>query len=795
MTFLMSLALSFFITVPGIYLLARAKLATSIFELVSTGFFFGFSMLPLVLLGLSKVLPISLIDFLWFAASAVCLNFVIKEVRQQKLPVWMTPFDRIQATIVCLALVLLTLFVVRELSVEIDDDFFIHLPNIKRISIGDIPPHMPYFPDTALRGNIGRDLFIGTVGRYLQLAPVLSVIYVSLAICPFYVLVFHALASRLCLGRRVPTCFCFLGLLFFVSGAIGDYSIRAGCMTYVFNNNLLAWPHFVFIVWLIERAFNAFGKSADFGLLSLLKNNVCTISVCIVAYAGLYFVYISNFLMITLFLGVIPVLAAWAAEKHNLKRMLETSTILAAIISGTFCLHLFVSPLLLERVLISLNVSECNEPMGFVQQAHLRFPKEHLFRICCGYAGTEYPFFSIESMKQQGLPFYAGLLGLFFGLATRQSRLAGLSLFGWLTYIWMLTVDMGEFRAETLRLVVVSHIAFGGACGMLIGYAVEWLLEKASEKAPPLRRLITCLVLFLSGFGCLILGFGNIEKVINRRVWRLSTYAKKICTLQLRQAPDWTYLSPVDSAIFQLMESTYIESFKERLLLRLPCDPYRQRITSAALTGAGLLGFTWEHGTPRMSPELYSYDYRSSLFWLCPSLEILNQLNPDWILVDPSTVDKNVLQDILEFPGIHLVLDIKDNLSQRRILLRYRKSPAPRDNGLNVQRLTFQANAINTSPGKLVQVPVRLDVDAQASRIKLALVVSDSRGRRINVKDEPIVGVAKEGQNDYVLSFSMIQSGRWYIGLVNSQTGRTVNSKSLIVDVESSQSNVSGAFR
>lgn len=788
MMFLLSLLLSVLVTVPGIYLIARTKLASSIAEMFATGFFLGYSILPLAYLGLSQVIPIAIIDWLWIVVSIICLFLLVEVVQRQKLSPWMNPFDPVQATIVSLALLVLTVFVFRELCSEIDDDFFIHLPNIKRISMGDVPPHMPYFPDSLLRGHIARDLFIGTIARYLQLNPELSIIYVSLAFCPAYVLVFQSFANRLCDGRRIPMCFCFIGLLLFVSGAIGDYSIRAGCITYAFNNNLFAWPHVAFVGWLLLRAFGIFKESMDKRFLLLLKSNSGLICVCLLAYAGLYFVYISNFLMISLFLAASPFLVFLMVRQHRLKYFKTTIGLIAVIVLGAFCLHMLVSPLLLERLLISINVSKSAEPMGFVQQAHLHFPKDRLFHICCGFAGTEYPFFNYESLKQQGISFYLGLCGLVIGLVVRRSALVGLSLFGWLTYLWMLTVDMGEFRAETLRLLVVSHIAFGGACGMTIGLAVEKVLFTLSSFRAPVQQVIRCVALVLASGLCLILGWGNIDKISKKQPWRIGAYIKKLKTIKRLHAPEWTYLSSVDRDTFQLMQRNYIHSFKDRLLARLPEDPQRQRITSAALTGAGLLGITWEQGAPRMSPVLYLYDYRSALFWQRPTLDLLNQLAPDWILVDPAIIDKQILAEIQHFPGISPVFEIKDDCDQRRILIKYQKAQTTLESCPKIRHVTFQIATTQTCPGELAHVPVKLDVDAPASHVKLALLISDENGQRVNIKDEPIVGVEKNGPYDYTLYFSMLQKGRWRLDIVGVQSREILNGKSLIAEVNESSS-------
>lgn len=491
--------------------------------------------------------------------------------------------------------------------------------------------------------------------------------------------------------------------------------------------------------------------------------------------------------MVTIFLVASPILVVLSCKKHKVSRMLKSACILSLVAFGTFLIHMLVSPLFLERILISLNLSGSSEPIEFTQQAHLSFPKKFLFHICCGFEGKEYPFLNPSSLKQQGLSFYMGLCGLFAGLAIGRSRLAGLSLFGWLTYVWMLTVDMGEFRAETLRLLAVSHIALGGCAGLMIGLLADHIIKQIQENTEiksKLQQMLKCAVLLAAAGFCLVLGWGNIKKFSEKQPWRISTSIKKLDTIQRRHAPDWSYLSKVDFDMFQLMTRCYIHSFKERLLIRLPEDPYRERITSAALTGAGLIGLTWERGVPRMCPEMFLYDYRSSLFFQRPSADLLNQLAPDWILIDPSITNKEVLAGILNLPGVSLAVDLKDYLGERRLLLRCKQPIESQEQPIKIKSLTLLEKKIETVPFGLAKVHARIDGNPPVERVKLALIISDANRQRVNLKDTPIVGVSKDGASSYTLYFSMLQKGRWTLDFAAPESNRSLNEVPLLAEVK-----------
>src|SRR5262249_5753159 len=283
-------------------------------------------------------------------------------------------------------------FAFGDLTNILDDDMFVHLPIIKRVAMGDVPPHVPYFPDSFLRGHFGRDLFTGTVARLCYLRPELGIVYVTLACCPAYILVFYALANRLGQGRRWPTCFCFVGLLFLVSSAIGPYTIRAGSITYVFNNNAFAFGYAAFFAWLLERTITAIGEVKE-TQSNIFVANWPIISLCGIAHAASYFVYLSNFLMFSLFLAALPALLALFAVREWRARLFEAVLGVALGVSVAVILLLLVSPNFWERLMITLHIAVPTEPLGFIQQAQFSFPKAHPFAITSP-SGDDVAFFT-----------------------------------------------------------------------------------------------------------------------------------------------------------------------------------------------------------------------------------------------------------------------------------------------------------------------------------------------------------------------------------------------------------------
>jgi hypothetical protein len=808
MIFLCTALVCYAICAPGIYVILRLRLASNIVEGLASGSFLGLGFLVLFYEMLSwHQVPVGLIDVLAWIGAALACALICRELRRQRLPLWMTPVDRVQMLVVGLALLYMLLVALGDLSYAIDDDAFVHLPNVKRIAMGDLPPHFPYFPDAYLRGHIGRDLFTGTIARFLDLRPELAIIYVTLAICPLYILMFHALAWRLAAGTRVATCFCFFGLLFLVSFTIGPYYIRTGSITYVFNNNAVAFGYAAFFGWLLHRELS-FAAGSHVRALSNLTRVLPLLAIASIAYVALYFIYISNFLFVSLFMGIIPMLFAASARTQRAQRLAAAAIGLAIIIASAALLQSMVSPFFWERVAISLGIGQTHEPMGFTQQARLAFPKANLFSITAP-SGDDIPFFTWNSLSAQGLSFYMGVATLFIGLSAGNLALATPALFGSLTMLWLLLVDMGEYRAETLRVLLIAHMGFGASAGLGIGLAIERLLNWLPNHAVPVawgkqrkalsmpaRRYGQIIVLTIAAALCAWMARGNFQKLV-MPPWPLNVAdsIKRMTALAVKNPENWNYflnMSQIDFELFQLLQDR-VKSPSERALLKLrpderfkgvghPINIFALQINAAAMTGAGIVGVAQEHGPPHMSVAIYPYDYRASLFWQNPTADLLAQISPDWILLDPALVPAVVLDQVMAIPGVTLVRALHDADRRERVLLHYVAQMRERHESSRVVRLAIEPAVVKTPPFALIRVPAAIQAETPGA-IQLLMEVVDDRGGAVNVMDLPIVPVTPIGGDKYELAFSMIQPGHWHVYFLDAVSRARLNQAPLQVEV------------
>lgn len=786
MSLILSVIIAVLLTVPGMYLIARTKLASSFIELVSNGFFFGFGLVVVVYLSFCRLLPSYCVDMVVVSASVVALVLLVRELRAQKLPLWLKPFDRTQAILVSVSMIFMIVFAFGELTRRLDDDIFIHLPVIKRVSMGDIPPHMPYFPQGYMRGHVARDVFVGTVARLLALRPEVSIIYVTLMVCPFYVLVFHSLAWRLARGRPISSRFCFIGLLFLVSCAVSDIELRAGSLTFVFNHLIFAYSHAVFIGWLVERVSSTIAKQGT--LREALLGNKLTLIISMLAFASMYFVYMSNFLMFALLIGSLPLLTLIIGER-NLKSFIRALCVVGVVAAGGFLLLGVSSSFVLERVLLSLNLTKSCEPTGFMQQTQLSFPKLPLFNIT-DPGGNDIPFFSVKFLAAQGLSFYVGLSGLIVGPLMKDIRLFATSWLGWLTIAWVLLVDMGDYRADTLRLMLLAHMAFGACTGLIIGMIIEHVFSTgASQQAGSARnsRLARGLVVLLCSALCLWMGWGNIRKLIENKNYRIGHSFQRLRAIDIKDPEKWLEsmaIPPIDFEVFQTLAS-YIRSPKATVLLKDNQQPgyAPQFINLCSLTGAGVAGVCQNHiCDTSMGRIIMGYDYRASLFWQHPSKELLRQLAPDWIVVDSGSVEPDLLKRVVELPGVTLARTFEDNVGRKRILFSYKKEPYSAPTTL-AKSVTPQSYSVATAPLGVVVLPVVVDIEDASKPVDIAMVVTDKSDRVANVMDFPIVGMENTGARNFKMYFSMIQSGHWKVYFVDPASNRRLNERPVEVDV------------
>lgn len=797
MTFLVAAILTCFLTVPGMYLIRRARLATSITETISTGFFFGLGLLVVFVLCLGRFLPSSVVLTVLVTGCGLCFIFLLNELKKERLPLFSFPVNWIQLSIVFLTLLFMLVCSFGDLSTTVDDDFFIHGPIIKRIAMGDIPPHMPFFPDTYLRGHVGRNIFTGSIASLLDLRPELAIMYVTLAICPFYVLVFHALAQRLAGGKPIETCFCFIGLLFLVSGAIGTSEIRAGSITYIWNNNEIAYSHLVFVGWLTHRAASRFIQSGAESLFDFLRSNKLLLAICVLAYVSMYYIYLSNFLMFSLFLVCLPFLTLLTeTPSSRVQQVMKSVMIVGSVVACGLVLVALTSPFFMERILITLKLQNPSEPFGFMQQARFTFPKPHLFTIT-DPGDNDISFFRGSSLRSQGLSFYLGLLGLLVGFFSKRPAIVSAALFGCIPMIWLLTVDMGEYRADTLRLLLTAHIGFGASAGLVLGITVTKLFEwmDARDEGSRQANLFKTGIMLSAALMLAFMSKGNLDKFIAYKHHRIAQNVRHFAAVHRRNPENWLRrfcLRRIDNEAFEELQNL-VRRPSERVLLRIVNDPdlhssLGPMVNAATISGAGVVGVCQMHSPRGMGAPLLPSDYRSTLFFRYPTRALLDQLSADWIILDPKLVERKALESIFQIPGVSQKRIIEDGLGNKRILLHYLQKSYSKPAASGVNSVSLIETSINTAPQALVSVVVKIDPKSENDSLALALLILDEAGHQANIMDMPFVPVEKVDRNAglYRIYFSMIQSGKWKLFLVDPRTNRKLCSEPLHVNVDNS---------
>lgn len=798
MSFVLSLFLAVFVTVTGTYLLSRAKIATTVAELLSIGFFFGFGLFSLFYLGLCRFLPANLADLLIILLGCISLVLLVRDLRRQRLQMWFDcPRWHIAAIIAAGIFMLLIAFAA--LTGVIDDDFLLHFPSIKRIQMGDVPPHLYYFPDVLLRGHMARDLFVGFVAKGLNLTPELAIIYTTIAACPFYLLAFYALARRLAQREQLATGLCFIGLLFLVSFDLGGFAIRAGCITYQTNNNLFAYAHAIMFGWLIERAACAFVDS-NLSAKALWNRNKPLIVVCVLAYASMYFVYLSNFLMFSLFLVTLPTLTLLGKNAFRPRAFMQSALLVFVTVTLAFTTHVVVSPLLVERLQVTLSLRKVREPMAVVQQARFQFPKPKLFTIT-DPGGIDRPIFRRKSLLAQGLSFFIGLCGLIVGIFIANKRLFAMSCFGWITMLFMLTTDMGEYRAETLRLMLLAHIAFGGCSGLMLGLAASWLQSRMERSKSQL--LSHQASKYAIGIGAAILALwmavGNWQKCIDMNCFDLAGDWRRFRAIQSKDPEHWFPLlnvPKIDSQVFQLL-SKYARGPKDRVLLKMnqdkefrgdghPILELAPMVNASSDAGVGIVGVCYQNKDEiTMARKLYTNDYRSTLFWQRPTLELLDQLAPNYIVIDPSLTSADVLNTVTDFPGVSRLCTIEDSKGRKRVLLCVKRDvEKPK---ATVKSIQLKTNVVNAKQNEIIEVGV--DVPSNELPKKIGMLVTSPAGTVVNLADIPIVGSVQNSDGTYKLSFAMIQEGTWKVSFIDPSDDHPLHVQPLMVHVSESSSN------
>jgi len=354
--------------------------------------------------------------------------------------------------------------------------------------------------------------------------------------------------------------------------------------------------------------------------------------------------------------------------------------------------------------------------------------------------------------------------------------------------------------------LLFAHMGFGASTGLSIGLAVERLLTWLRAGAAPsslskekvgstwTRKQGQIIVVAIAVGLCGYMARGNLDK-LRIATPHVAANIKGLSALVAKNPEDWNHslnLREIDFELLQLLQDR-VKSPHERALLKLrpaerfsgnghPTNMLALQINAAAMTGVGIVGVTPEHGPPNMTAAWYPYDYRASLFWQSPTVDLLDQMAPDWILLDPEEVSAPLLDRVMAIPGMTSVRTLRDDAGRARILLHYTRQAREQDRNSRVARLGIEPEIVRTTRFGLARVPATIEADS-AGASKLMMEVVDDRGQTANIMDMPIVSPTPIGRDRYELGFSMIQPGRWNVYFVDSVSRARLNQVPVQVEV------------
>ena len=530
-----------------------------------------------------------------------------------------------------------------------DDDFFLHAPLQGHMLHGVFPPRNPFFPELVYAGHYARDLFT-VMAAYLtgaSLYGVQSPVTVSLQLTAF-VLVFSTLwrQTRRTAPAVLSTLFVFMGV---------NAGFRGGWLDTVANNNALAQMVMALVFFLSLDALFGPGRRWPSTLWAGI------------ALGGLAWAYETSFACICLGL-------CGLALSTLVARTLKTSQIVTA--GGIVLLTLMLGASqggvfrhLAVKLLGGHEVTESKADPTLQSQnleVSIKFPKANLFEIKLDRSGEEMSMaysvlpFLRDLPKPAGTPGYVSVfspyalrihwLGLYLAplsllMLFRRKSWAGLLLWwvGCSAYFLPSVVDFGLWEAEVFRWEYVASWGFSGALGVAVG---QWWCERSG---PLLSRSQGTLLLHRRGMqGSLValLVLLNIGPSLQQIVQRSSQLEKLSMGLLFPRTEDWLERQP----------ELAFSSADTRLALQMaPLVQAGDRILSTArdeslynvypeATFSGLAGgLPIGHAFPLAFEGLGTLPFRqkavSKAFWFGKDPALLANLQPDWLVVRPPTVD------------------------------------------------------------------------------------------------------------------------------------------------------------
>ena len=538
-----------------------------------------------------------------------------------------------------------------------DDDFFIHAP-LMALYLRDVfPPRNPFFPDLLLHGHYGRDLTIAAfstlVGeRFLQVQYIVTALNHAAS-----VLIIYSTARRYLRSSTQAL----WAVLFAFAGV--SFDSRRGLLETFTNNNTFA-TLFLFVsiyLYLSALARRRWGVAITAG----------------VAVGTFALLYETSFGVLAVSCLAFPFVLCGLRRRWRWHYFGVTAGILA--IAGSLALAQggALTDVARRHVLGTRQDTTRSEDERRVnQEIRVRFPKPG-FGVT-SYRGDDYPLWSPRLEQEAGT--WVALLPLSALLMLYWRRPWGIlvALVATVALLVPATVDFGPFNSESLRFLVLA----GVAAAMLAGALAGQLWEATRGKGAPLRWAAALAlasivaVSFRPSLGTTFQVFRDAAKYPQDHYFRPGEWA---CGSSVPKHP----CEPIDVSAAIALRS--IATKAGRAVLDIGSGDNRvlplAQATFSMLSGTFPVGLGYRvapGGKYAMTPRYENAGFRSRAFWTSLDVGILDDLQIDYIVVNPENLTSDRYGQLRRDARLQRIVRIEEPSGAVREIYQIHPSPTPR---------------------------------------------------------------------------------------------------------------------
>ena len=521
-----------------------------------------------------------------------------------------------------------------------DDDFFIHAPVMALFFRDVFPTQNPYFPHLTFVTHYGRDLTISAVSvlfgeHFLAVQYILTAANQAAAVLVSYFTARRFLQSPA--QALWAVVFAFAGI---------NFDGRRGLLETFQNNNSFA-TLFVFLnVYLFLTALARRSR-----LLALISGTAL----------GTFAVfYESSFGLLGLTFAFFPMVLCALRWRWRLGYF--TGTAIVLVIAGVLALVEggIVTELAKRHVFrASAGPQFREEERRMSHELKIRIPKPG-FTITGPFKGDEYPLWSRRLAEDAGT--FVPLLPLTGALMLLRRKpwgilMAGLSA---LAILIPALIDFGTFNSESLRFLIV-----GGAGGaMLFGVALGMLWEKARGWGTMPRAIVAVVLAGVASISIWPSARSAYDVLRAAALYPRDHYLVAEewgCTVVLPHLP----CEPIDvSAAIALRpfirpgDHVLVDFRDDNLATLMSAEATFVTFARTFLSGPGLR-IVPEGNPSQMTPLWDAEGFRARVFFATGEVSILDDLDVDYVSLNPANLAPSVYAKIRRDPRLERVVHVE----------------------------------------------------------------------------------------------------------------------------------------